>query len=164
MKCEICNVNDATIKLVEIINGERFKMHICMSCARKRGLTNPEANLSNIIEDAIKKLENRQKSRKLHLHKKKLTCPFCQTTAVDFRKTGRLGCKHCYSIFWPEVVNILNKYQGLNSEELPNLLSETQEEKISRLKTELRKVVKKEDYEKAAEIRDKINNLSLSRS
>ena len=162
MKCEICRSNDAVIKLVEIINDEKFEMNLCMECAKKKGLNNPEANLKMIIEDAISMLENRRTRKRNTIEKKRLSCPFCLTTLSEFKRKGKLGCKHCYTIFWSEVVSVFNSYQGLDTNELPTIIAETQEEKIKRLQKELKQVVKSEEYEKAAIIRDKLDKLISS--
>jgi len=160
MICELCKVNEASIKLIEIINGEKFETYICKECAKKKGLTNPESYISMAIDDAISKLAERKRKKVQQSEKKRLTCPFCRTTLSEFKATGKLGCKHCYSVFWFEISSIFNKYQGLKDSEIPDMMIESTEEKISKLKRELKKVIKREDYEKAAVIRDKINHLT----
>ncbi len=37
MKCQLCNNNEATVHLTEIINNKVSKLHICEECAREKG-------------------------------------------------------------------------------------------------------------------------------
>ena len=38
MHCQICNKNEATIHLTEIVDGMRSEMHICEHCAAEQGI------------------------------------------------------------------------------------------------------------------------------
>ena len=38
MLCQVCNENDATIHLTEIVDGARSEMHLCECCAADQGV------------------------------------------------------------------------------------------------------------------------------
>ena len=38
MQCQICQKNEATIHLTEIVEGLRSEMHICERCAQEQGI------------------------------------------------------------------------------------------------------------------------------
>lgn len=39
-------------------------------------------------------------------------CPACGTTIEEFRRTGLLGCAHCYTVFREELVPVIMQVQG----------------------------------------------------
>ena len=94
--------------------------------------------------------------------KKKLS--FIWKTYQDFRKDGLLGCEECYNQFRSKLKNFLNKNQGTDQHigKAPGKQDEEKTEgmsEINRLKSELKKCIKEENYEQAAVIRDQINKL-----
>lgn len=39
-------------------------------------------------------------------------CPECGTSLADYRKTGLVGCAHCYVVFRREILSRLPSFQG----------------------------------------------------
>jgi protein arginine kinase activator len=154
MKCHHCD-NPATVHLTQILNGQMHKMDLCESCAQSKGVTNPE-NLS--IGSLMEKDELGGDSIL-----SSMVCESCGTTHQDFKKGGRLGCEACYHVFRPVLDPLLDGMHA-GSKHLGKIPSGSEsrvrfEQTIEGLRKELQDAVEKEDFEKAAELRDKLHDL-----
>ena len=154
MKCHHCD-NQATVHLTQILNGQMHKMDLCESCAQSKGVTNPE-NLS--IGSLMEKDELEGDSIS-----SSMVCESCGTTHQDFKKGGRLGCEACYHVFRPVLDPLLDGMHA-GSKHLGKIPSGSEsrvrfEQTIEGLRKELQDAVEKEDFEKAAELRDKLHDL-----
>lgn len=81
----------------------------------------------------------------------------------DFRKTGKLGCTNCYKLFKENLAPILRRLHG-NAEhtgKVPAKISGCikNSNEIEKLKNELTDAIDREEYEKAAQLRDRIRGL-----
>jgi protein arginine kinase activator len=177
MICEICKKNPATIHIQEIVDNQKKSMHICAECAEKKSdspmLFDGSFNLAEVLynisehiglpgfglgnpDDKVDEIELQEK--------KKITCMKCGWTLSQLRKTGRLGCPQCYNSF-RDVLNDafetmhrgklhVGKKLGGKIDESSTIMLE-----IMNMKKELEELVQREEYEKAAVLRDKINAL-----
>ncbi len=90
-------------------------------------------------------------------------CEICGTTIQEFKKTGKLGCPHCYEVFSKEIHRfILKTHNG--TKHFGNAPARHRKQfiksrEISYLKSRLKTAVRSEDYEKAAKIRDKLRKI-----
>ena len=86
----------------------------------------------------------------------------------EFKKVGKLGCENCYQVYGDKLMPILRRLHGnvQYNGKLPKKIYETVKvsKEIDILKAELENAIKSEEYEKAAEIRDKIRALENSAS
>jgi protein arginine kinase activator len=92
-------------------------------------------------------------------------CGFCGATLKDFRETGRLGCPHCYASFEPHLRDLLRRLHG-SSQHVgevylpPSAAGEAAaEDRLGDLRDQLRRAVEAENFELAAELRDRIRVL-----
>lgn len=91
-------------------------------------------------------------------------CPYCGTTIEDFRKTGRLGCPQCYPHYEAQLRPLLRRLHG-STQHVGKLYvgSDSEEEdrhtRLSALRRKLDRAVETEDFEKAAELRDRIEEM-----
>ncbi|OIO76449.1 MAG: hypothetical protein AUJ85_00405 [Elusimicrobia bacterium CG1_02_37_114] len=165
MLCNICKKNDATIFFKGIFDNQVVKINLCEECAKKKGIEfKPELSLPEIIA-TLSDLglpivtEN----------KKTVKCKSCGLAYTEFKERGRLGCADCYNTFEsylaPLIERIHGKSKHTGKKTAPTTLESTGYEKeglsqqISLLKKQLNEAVKSEEYEKAAELRDKIREL-----
>lgn len=160
MKCEKCHKNEATVFVTQIINGEKIEMHLCEQCAKESDTFFFDKNesfqkfLSGLLENA-----NRQPSVK----SASISCPSCGMTLAEFRKTSKLGCAECYSTFRDYLEVILKRIQsstqhtGKRPAKLDMDLK--RDNMIRQLDSELKIAIMEEDFEKAAELRDKLKAL-----
>lgn len=160
--CEICKKNPATVHLTEIRNNEKREEHLCEECAQQKGVSLKPATLSvasilpTLIGDKLT-----EEFRELMDQ----TCPTCGMTYKEFRSKGRLGCPNDYDVFKKGLEPLIERIHG-HIQHIGKAPKETgrrmsREGEILKLRQELKRVIKKEEYEQAAEIRDKINKLEI---
>jgi protein arginine kinase activator len=91
-------------------------------------------------------------------------CSFCGLTFADFRRTGRLGCPHCYETFGEQLPRLLRRIHGgvkhVGKVYLPpDPTASELEKRLEGLRRGLDRAVHDEDFERAAELRDEIRSL-----
>nr|MBN2277773.1 UvrB/UvrC motif-containing protein [candidate division Zixibacteria bacterium] len=159
MLCQDCKKEQATVHLTQIVNNEKLVLSLCKECAAKRGFHSPLDNvafpLSDILAGLIQQQFPEQKG-----DMPDLKCEGCGLTFEEFARQGRFGCGQCYQAFRPRLEMIMRKIHGssLHKGKLPvssadQTLPIREEE---RLETELKKAIKAEDFERAADLRDKL--------
>ena len=159
MNCEKCHKNHATIHLTAIENGVKKEAHLCDECARQTGV-HLKFNFS--ISDLLGGLmEPPTKAAKVN----QVRCPECGITYSEFKTKARLGCANDYEVFRSELLRLLEKIHGSTQHagKTPHTVDAQvrKENELIRLKRDLESVVKSEDFEKAAEIRDRIKTIEL---
>ncbi|MEO5904122.1 MAG: UvrB/UvrC motif-containing protein [Gemmatimonadaceae bacterium] len=91
-------------------------------------------------------------------------CTFCSSTFRDFRSTGRLGCAHCYDAFENSMRDLLRRVHG-NSKHIgrryepPANVDMPDGGTANELRDRLRRAVESEQFELAADIRDKLRGM-----
>ena len=107
MMCERCH-NEATVHVTEPSRGERRGLHLCVSCARKAGVTAPEPppefSLDAVVESLI--VAN---LGELVGELAELSCPDCGIKFMEFRAGGRLGCPLDYWVFSKGLTPLLQR-------------------------------------------------------
>jgi protein arginine kinase activator len=91
-----------------------------------------------------------------------MTCPNCGISYNEFQAKGRFGCANDYQEFREELYPLIERIHGRTQHvgKIPlNSEVSTVHRDIMNLQKEMRAAVENEDYEKAAELRDKINSL-----
>jgi protein arginine kinase activator len=90
MQCDVCQKNEATVYLTQIVEGKMQKVNLCESCAKEKGVSDPTGFA---MADLLLGLGATQQIE--HAGQPAQKCPVCGFTQVDFKKTGRLGCSAC---------------------------------------------------------------------
>jgi protein arginine kinase activator len=160
MQCQICNKNDATIHLTEIVDGTRTEMHICEQCAVEQDI----AVKSHIpINELLSNLLAVQPSDDeiAGPSERELACPECGFTLAQFRKEGVLGCPNDYEVFEKTLLAVIDKAHDGKTTHCGKIPSNTpgdtkKQMDLLNLRQQLEEAVQSEDYELAAELRDKI--------
>ena len=92
-------------------------------------------------------------------------CTECGMGEQAFKKTLRFGCVVCYQVFELKLKLILSQTQKFakHTGKIPTMYQgrEIIRQKIQGLKEQLREAVNREDYEKAAQLRDDLHSLPL---
>lgn len=162
MKCQKCGANNANTHVKTIINGEFKEYDLCSDCAKKMGYT----NVFSDMEDEFSNFLGSFFGNVLPARTQATRCEFCGTTYPEIAKTGHVGCAKCYDVFADELYPSIRRIHGntthcgKNSKRAENAKAEkpveqTKEDKIKALKAELDKAVKEQNFEHAAELRDK---------
>lgn len=157
--CSECRQRPATISYTEVVDGKIYRYNLCSDCARKKGVTASLAPLAgplvNILMGLLEEAGDRD-SEEIEGP----VCPQCGMSYSGFRRSGRLGCGACYDAFSDELRPLLRRVHGStrHSGRVPTLLANdfASLEEIRKLKADLDAAVKREEYERAAEIRDLI--------
>ena len=157
MECEKCGKH-ATYHLTAIENGKSREAHLCEECARKAGVG---VNLNFSIGDLLGSLMETPNPSKAS----RVRCPDCNISYSEFKSKGRMGCAKDYDVFRSELLRLLEKIHGSTTHagKAPRTVDAQvkKENELLRLKRDLDGVVKSEDFEKAAEIRDRIRTLEI---
>ena len=160
MKCQNCGKNNANVKYTQVINGDKLELFLCDDCASEMNIG---MNFSFEINDVFSSFFDDFTGFKTVAIPEVTKCKNCGLTYDEFSKTGILGCENCYTTFSERLDNVLKRLQGSNRQ-LSTKKSERKTEKtenleIYKLKDELKICIEKEEYEKAAILRDKIKKL-----
>jgi protein arginine kinase activator len=173
MLCEDCNKREAHVTIHQIVNNEKKSLHLCNECAAARGFHSPLDNipfpLAKILSGLAASMADSEKTEALD----KITCRTCGLSFEAFTRQGRFGCGDCYRTFRHDLEQIMRKIHGasLHRGRSPllsasgsdvNLPIPVKEEE--RLEQELKKAIELEDFERAAEIRDKLKTIRESLS
>lgn len=162
MVCEKCNQNKATVHLTKIQNNKKTEIHLCEECARKTqdmSFENP-FTINNFLTGL---LDSVQSSPIKVDYIKTTTCSKCGMSYGKFKQLGRLGCSDCYNTFNEKLMPLIKSVHGSQQHtgKVPkksgNRIRIKRE--IITMKKELRKAIDREEFERAAELRDKIKLL-----
>jgi protein arginine kinase activator len=165
MQCDRCGKNPAVIHLTQIENNEMSTFHLCDQCAAEKGLgtnaTAETAPLTDFLAQMGKSLTASVPSSAAG------ACEFCGLTLNDFKRTGRLGCPHCYAQFDQHLRGLLRKLHGgtqhVGKVYLPPDPRESDRAaRVAGLRRSLSRAVETEDFERAAALRDQIRRMETA--
>ncbi|MCG3176264.1 MAG: Protein-arginine kinase activator protein [Candidatus Omnitrophica bacterium] len=166
MLCDECGKLKATVHLTEIVNEQITKLNLCEVCAKQKG---SDAEQHFGIADLLAALSDVEAAAPAQgAAVSRVKCPSCGMAYEDFKKIGRLGCGDCYNAFRANLAPLLKRIHGavqhMGKSPTPGLLKEQKslsklQDDLNAAKQELQKAVKKEEFEEAAALRDKIKSL-----
>jgi len=157
MQCDLCGKKKATVHLTEIIDEQMTEMHLCEECAREKSVQmEQQFGLADLLAGLADFGKQTKEESKINAK-----CENCGLTYDDFRKFGRLGCSECYNAFKAQLSTLLKKIHGSNQHfgKAPMRIPQEKRDEIQvlqDLKNQLQQAISVEDFEKAAELRDKI--------
>lgn len=156
MLCNECGKNNASVHVTKIINGQKTETHLCEECAKKHSSFNPnfsmESFFSSLLSDAFGEAISTEQG-----------CSSCGMTYEQFMHFGKFGCSECYNSFKDRLMPVIKSIQGYENhvgkipEETGGKIKIMRE--IEDLRNQLRQRVENEEYEIAAELRDKIREM-----
>ena len=176
MKCEICHKADATTVLHrKKKDGADEELYVCKDCAahaKNRGKKRrpddaksdstkvsfaegePPPFVENFVKAALGLVEGIAEQEK-----DKKACPGCGRTWEQIKEEKRVGCPRCYRAF-AELIRtefLSSSYGRMHVGEMPK--SVVGKDSRAYLERELKKAVRLQQFEKAAEIRRKLDAL-----
>jgi protein arginine kinase activator len=163
MQCQFCQKNDATIHLTEINDGVRSEMHLCEHCAVEQGIAiKSQIPLNELLSSLL--AAQPEESELYGDFDQKRTCPRCGFSIEQFRKEPVLGCPQDYDVFEKSLLPLIEKaHNGKTTHcgKVPKrcAVATKKQAELTTLRQRLEQAVKSEDYELAAKLRDKINQL-----
>ena len=170
MLCPECNKREASIHLTQIVNNQKISVSMCQECAEKFGFHSPLDNIPFPLAEILSGMSKNLPETRKQTHTEKLVCPKCNMTFEEFASKGRFGCGSCYTAFRPSLEMIMRKIHGasLHRGQNPGAAPEGMEcdtppiREEERLAQELNKAIDDEDFERAAELRDKLKAMKQS--
>jgi len=156
MECQDCGLRDGKLQVTTIVDGEMKTLHLCSECAAKRGVPDelPPAPLADFLAQLSPDQAGTEEQSE--------PCPYCGLTEGDFRVTGRLGCSQCYAHCEPQLRALLRRIHGAPQHVGKLYMSAGSEAgdrvaKLSAMRRRLSRAIETEDFELAAELRDRIH-------
>ena len=158
MLCNECGKNEANVHLTHMINGKKTESHMCEECAKKNnGILNSNFSMENLFAAML----NNAFNTKTYIPTKE--CSSCGMTYDNFRNTGKFGCSHCIDSFKGRLMPAIKSMQGHDKHtgKIPKRAGGKYKVQmdIEKLKKDLNAAVQQEEYELAAELRDKIHEM-----
>lgn len=168
MQCDQCKEREAVVHLTQIVEEQVTTQHLCERCAAERGVESstlvPKTPLGSFLAAMGKSPDARGAGTGS-------SCAGCGATLQDFRETGRLGCGECYATFGAELRDLLRRLHGSTTHVgdrylAPGAVTESEPDgdaaaidPSAGLREQLREAIAAEDFERAAELRDRLRSL-----
>lgn len=173
MLCDNCKKNPATRHAMVLVNGEKHMLHLCAECAKNRGLPIDKLPALLVLISGSRGNADAEGAR---------VCDVCGGNVEKLNETGLLGCANCYETLREELLPVIKRTQGGRIRHTgrrpegwvkPAKKEETQgqgapddgkknmvtADPVETLTAELKAAVEREEYERAAALRDEIRAL-----
>lgn len=161
MLCQKCHKNVATARYAEVVDGQVTEQQLCAECLLRHQ------------HDSAIGFELAGPTPGLHRHASKeaeeeppgaaKTCPGCGLSFATIHEKARVGCPACYESFGRQIESIL---EGLHRALQHKGKLARVEDSRTRLRADLqakrallRSVLRAENYEEAARLRDEIRGI-----
>ncbi len=161
MICQNCNKNEANMHIKRIINGRAAEVHLCSDCARFLGYGEAFSGfglgLGELLGEILSKNENAGSGSQ--------RCPGCDKSFEEIAGDGKMGCAECYNVFYDKLMPSLNKIHGKATYvgSKPQKSENDLKTELFELKNQLENAIQEQNFELAAQLRDKINLILAER-
>lgn len=159
MLCEKCGKNNATTHIRTVVNGVVTEHNLCGYCAAKEGYTDiGKSQLGEMLASVFGDVLTSNSSYTA------LRCSCCNASFSDIAESGKVGCSECYKTFYEQLLPYLKRVHGSTKHagKIPNkapLMVTPAKETVESLRMKLNELVRNEQFEEAAVIRDKIRKI-----
>jgi protein arginine kinase activator len=153
--CSACGKHPARWLITDIVEGEPHQQNLCDSCYREKEGSGPRpedafARLLAAIVPELQELEARE-------------CPACGIDYLEFRQSMKLGCPRDYEVFDRALEPLLERIHGSArhcGKSPPGLGPEAAiRGRLRSLRRQQKRAIAEENYELAAELRDRMRKL-----
>ena len=167
MMCTNCGQSPASFFFTQSVDGRETSVALCANCAKKAGLaglgmTSPLFGSFFPANDARRVRRDGGKR-----------CPLCGQTYDDIFAMGKVGCPKCYDTFREELRDTIRSIHGTAKHigrtpgsadaaaaaEAAMTVPAPEKSEEETLRDELAAAIEAENYEHAAELRDRIKAL-----
>lgn len=171
MLCQHCKEKQATTHVKSIVNGEYTEYMLCSDCAKKMGYTNLWSDMHSDIDSLFGSFF----ANALPARSGATRCRVCGSTYHDIASSGKVGCANCYDLFFGELMPSIRRIHGntVHCGKKPSKdntvvdntdnKSDNTDIQINELKSQLDAAVSEQNFELAAQLRDKIKELEESK-
>lgn len=159
--CDGCK-KPATVHLTEISGGKKIEKHYCETCPKLTGEAISQKGhtpINELLNNFVLAHSGTQAKETA------VVCASCSMTWADFKTAGLLGCENDYAVFEKELTSIIQRaHEGATHHvgKVParrasgGTIVARRRNVLSKLRKDLAGAIEKEDYERAAAIRDQI--------
>jgi len=152
--CEACGKRPATFFVTDITDGQAVEHHLCQQCYTEReGASGAQSVFQEFLARVAPALVEMGSRR----------CRVCGISYLEFRQTLLLGCQNDYEAFKEPLVPVLEQMHGASHHcgKVPPGAGDDDavRSRIELLRKRQDKAVAEEDYELAADLRDRIGKL-----
>ncbi len=163
MKCDHCD-KPAVVHEVIIKGDEKREVHLCEEHAAQLGFVTHQP-----INQLLTKFVIAQQPAPDQARRATVSCPGCGLTFTQFRQAGTLGCPACYDAFSQHLAAIIERAQAGATHHVGKTPSRTghsidRQVLRQRLSKELQDALTAEQYERAAQLRDRIREIDVGRA
>ena len=156
--CDCCS-NPAVVHETSMCEGIKSEVHLCAEHAIEQGYILPNIGGASLVVGKLMDKSNPTATPAATRTVK--SCASCAMTMAALRETGLVGCPHCYRTLEEELGVLIERTQngatthaGRHPRHAAELIDRAAVR--NRLTRELREAVSREDYERAARIRDEM--------
>lgn len=157
MICDNCHERDAVVNLTKVKDGTVRQQHLCERCAAEQGVETTVATPKPALSDFLQAVNQQA----VAAPGDQSACHFCGATARDFRQSGRVGCARCYNAFERSLRELLRRLHGNAKHTGRKYVAPTatvleSAGNLGQLRERLRRAIASEQFELAAELRDRL--------
>lgn len=176
MLCQNCKKNQANTHIKQVINGKSTEMNLCHECAVKMGFANKMSSFEDMLDIGSMMSGLFGMPAKPAALAREETCPGCGATFSQISKSGKAGCAKCYTTFYDRLLPSIKRIHGntvhtgkklrtarLGSGSVDTTEKQNPGDTLESLSQQLSRAVKEQNFELAAELRDKINSMKNTR-
>ena len=160
MLCDSCKERDAVVHLTQIVDNAVSQLHLCERCAAEKGVETSAGMPQHPLGQFLAEVQQQVPPPPSEAGR----CTFCGASMKDFRASGRLGCARCYITFEGSLRELLRRVHG-HSRHVGRGYASPEPEATEgdsirgELRERLRRAIETEQFELAAELRDRIRVL-----
>jgi protein arginine kinase activator len=169
-KCDRCD-KPAVVHEVTVKSGIKSEIHLCHEHALEAGVAMPTHQPINqlltqfVISQTGKSQAKGKGKGRAKTRARRKACPSCGMTFARFRQGGTLGCADCYEAFEEQLSPLIERAQNgatHHRAKTPRRAGASVDRQllVQQLVKELEQAVSAEQYERAAQLRDRLRNLS----
>jgi protein arginine kinase activator len=160
MSCDQCREREAVIHLTQIVNEQVTTLHLCERCAAEKGVESPSGVVKTPLGSFLAAM-GKNLPETVAAPRSGDTCGRCGGSLQDFRESGRLGCPECYRSFEVPLRDLLRRLHGSThhvGERYAEHGAAPADGRVesAELREQLRLAVETENFELAAELRDRL--------
>jgi protein arginine kinase activator len=162
--CDQCGEREVAVRVTHVVDGEAREVKLCDRCAAERGIQTSASITQTPLGGFLHALWKTADPGPAELGASG-PCPTCGATFADFRESGRLGCADCYVAFEGQLRILIRRYHGSTHHHGRRHVGpaaggeQPAEDRARGLREQLRLAVSNENFELAAELRDRLKEL-----
>jgi protein arginine kinase activator len=159
--CSQCHQREAVVRLTQVQDDQVQTLRLCERCAAERGVDTGVGLGATPLGGFLAALGHVGPALGPAGVDDVEVCPGCGATAEDFRATGRVGCATCWEAFAGSLGPLLRRLHGSTHHTgtrylPPGRSAPDRAGEVRRLAEQLELAVATENFELAAELRDRL--------